>query len=94
MPDTATRSDRLKAAYDKLQQTVAEIVSGDRLEADALQPVLDRSQRAAISDGETVTLRRLSEQRSTGREPLPTRASLQHKCRHARRWIEPRSPCD
>jgi antirestriction protein ArdC len=29
VPDTATRSDRLKAAHDKLQQSVAKIVSGD-----------------------------------------------------------------
>ena len=29
MPDTATRGDRLKAAHDKLQSAVEEIVSGD-----------------------------------------------------------------
>jgi hypothetical protein len=29
MPDTATSSDRLKAAHDKLHQAVAEIASGD-----------------------------------------------------------------
>jgi hypothetical protein len=29
MPDTTTRSDRLKAAHDKLQPPVTEIVSGD-----------------------------------------------------------------
>lgn len=29
MPDPATKTDRLKAAHDKLQNAVAEIVSGD-----------------------------------------------------------------